>query len=466
MKELRRSSQYTPENPEIIIVGSGILGSAMAAVLARDGRRVVVVERDLKEPDRIVGELLQPGGFKALQELGLKAAVEGIDAHCVRGYVVHDIDSGSKVDLSYPNDDSGNIMTGRAFHHGRFVMGLRKLAQAEPNVTMIEATVSELMEEKGNVIGIRYKRKGQDELETLQAPLTIVADGCFSKFRKSLVKSQVSVSSHFVGTLMENCPQTKANHAELVLTPTTPVLIYQVSSHHTRVLVDVRGKLPSDLKEHVKKVSVYMPANIKGPFLEAVENNRLRSMPSSFLPPAPLLKAGVILLGDAFNMRHPLTGGGMTVALNDVIIWRNVLREKLPDVRDNEAVLQCLKNFHWQRKQNHSFVVNVLAQALYQLFSAADEHLKKLRQGCFGYFKLGGRAVDGPVELLSIVSPEPLKLIGHFFAVALYTMYSTVKSEPFYRLPLTILLCSRLLWKACTVILPLIWSEFYTAMRS
>lgn len=59
------------EDPEVIIVGAGVLGSAMAAVLARDGRRVTVVERDMKEPDRIVGELLQPGGYRALRELGL-----------------------------------------------------------------------------------------------------------------------------------------------------------------------------------------------------------------------------------------------------------------------------------------------------------------------------------------------------------------------------------------------------------
>lgn len=57
--------------PDVVIVGAGVLGSAMAAVLARDGRKVTVVERDLKEPDRIVGELLQPGGYKALKELGL-----------------------------------------------------------------------------------------------------------------------------------------------------------------------------------------------------------------------------------------------------------------------------------------------------------------------------------------------------------------------------------------------------------
>ncbi len=53
-------------------MGAGVLGSAMAAVLARDGRRVTVVERDMKEPDRIVGELLQPGGYRALRDLGLE----------------------------------------------------------------------------------------------------------------------------------------------------------------------------------------------------------------------------------------------------------------------------------------------------------------------------------------------------------------------------------------------------------
>ena len=38
----------------------------------QDGRRVRVIERDLNEPDRIVGELLQPGGYLKLIELGLQ----------------------------------------------------------------------------------------------------------------------------------------------------------------------------------------------------------------------------------------------------------------------------------------------------------------------------------------------------------------------------------------------------------
>lgn len=65
------SKQFTEDDPDVIIIGSGVAGSAMAAVLARDGRRVTVIERDMKEPDRIVGELLQPGGLRALKRLGL-----------------------------------------------------------------------------------------------------------------------------------------------------------------------------------------------------------------------------------------------------------------------------------------------------------------------------------------------------------------------------------------------------------
>lgn len=50
----------------------------------KDGRRVLLLERDLSQPDRIIGELLQPGGYLKLQELGLGECVEGIDAVKVR----------------------------------------------------------------------------------------------------------------------------------------------------------------------------------------------------------------------------------------------------------------------------------------------------------------------------------------------------------------------------------------------
>lgn len=57
---------------DIVIVGAGIVGCAAAVAFGKQGRSVVLLEKSLKEPDRIVGELLQPGGVNALEKLGMR----------------------------------------------------------------------------------------------------------------------------------------------------------------------------------------------------------------------------------------------------------------------------------------------------------------------------------------------------------------------------------------------------------
>ncbi|KAM6102271.1 squalene monooxygenase [Theristicus caerulescens] len=450
------SSQY---DPEIIIVGSGVLGSSLATVLSRDGRKVTVIERDLKEPDRIVGELLQPGGFNALRDLGLEDTVEGIDSQIVNGYIIHDRESKSEVEIPYPTYDDGRVASGRSFHHGQFIMGLRRAAMAEPNAKFIEGTVLQLLEEDDCVVGVQYKDKETGDTKELHAPLTVVADGLFSKFRKNLVSNKVTVSSHFVGCILKNAPQFKANYAELVLAKTSPVLIYQISSTETRVLVDIRGEMPKNVKEYmIENIHPQLPDHLKEPFLIAVQNDRLRTMPASFLPPSAVNKKGVLLLGDAYNIRHPLTGGGMSVVLNDVKIWRSLLQD-IPDLYEDSDVLMAKRTFYWSRKKSHSFVVNVLAQALYELFAATDDSLHQLKQACFHYFRLGGECVSGPVGLLSVLSPKPMVLIGHFFAVSLYAVYFCFKSESWITTPRAFFSSGAILYRSCSIIFPLIYSE-------
>lgn len=95
-------------------------------------------------------------------------------------------------------------------------------------------------------------------------------------------------------------------------------------------------------------------------------------MPNSFLPAAEQgghhTKEGVILLGDSWNMRHPLTGGGMTVAFNDVVLLRDLLAS-VSDFSDWKAVSRVLHKWHWKRKSLAS-MVNILSIALYDLFGA------------------------------------------------------------------------------------------------
>ena len=80
--DVRDQRRHLHHESDVVIVGAGILGCALAVALGRQGRSVLLLERSLKEPDRIVGELLQPGGVSALEKLGLRGMVFVVVPRC------------------------------------------------------------------------------------------------------------------------------------------------------------------------------------------------------------------------------------------------------------------------------------------------------------------------------------------------------------------------------------------------
>ena len=62
-----------PEAFDIVIVGGGFAGNALATVLARAGKAVLVLERSVVYRDRVRGEFIQPWGVAEARNLGLHA---------------------------------------------------------------------------------------------------------------------------------------------------------------------------------------------------------------------------------------------------------------------------------------------------------------------------------------------------------------------------------------------------------
>ncbi|EMC99120.1 hypothetical protein BAUCODRAFT_65358 [Baudoinia panamericana UAMH 10762] len=478
--EQRRSLYH---EADVVIVGAGILGCAVAVALGNQGRSVILLEKSLREPDRIVGELLQPGGVAALEKLGLRDCLEEIDAVKVFGYDV--IYYGEEVRISYPGNarEDGEEPVqksqtdemrgtkrkrpeGRSFHHGRFIQRLRQRAMETPNVTVVEAAATELVRcgFTDRIVGVEATVSGRED--AFFGDLTIIADGYASKFRKEFRKDLPVAKSKFWGLELIDAKLPMPNHGHVILGDGAPVLLYQIGTHETRALIDIPQNLPSaaveagGVKGHLKKVVLpSLPAEVRPSFEAAIDRDRLRSMPNSWLPPTTNKSSGLILLGDAMNMRHPLTGGGMTVAFNDAVLLSELLSpESVPDLADAHAVLKKMRVFHWRRKGLTS-VINILAQALYSLFAADDAQLKALQMGCFHYFKLGGNCIDGPVGLLAGIIRRPFVLFYHFFAVALYAMWIYVTSASLAIMPLRLLGSAGVFWKACVVIMPYIFSE-------
>ncbi|CAI0393535.1 unnamed protein product [Linum tenue] len=436
-----RSGGDANADADVIIVGAGVAGAALAHTLGKDGRKVHVIERDLTEPDRIVGELLQPGGYLKLIELGLQDCVEGIDAQRVFGYAL--FKDGKHTQLAYPLEKFHSDVSGRSFHNGRFIQRMREKAASLPNVRLVQGSVTSLLEENGTIKGVQYKNK-DGEQQTAYAPLTIV-----------------DVPSCFVGLVLENCDLPCANHGHVILGDPSPILFYPISSTEVRCLVDVPGqKVPSisngEMTTYLKTVvAPQIPKQIYDSFVAAVDKGNIRTMPNRSMPAAPYPTPGALLMGDAFNMRHPLTGGGMTVALSDIVVLRNLLRP-LKDLNDAPTLCKYLESFYTLRKPVAS-TINTLAGALYKVFCASpDKARQEMREACFDYLSLGGVFSSGPVSLLSGLNPRPLSLVLHFFAVAVYGVGRLLVPFPW---PKRIWIGARLILGASGIIFPIIKAE-------
>lgn len=92
-----------------------------------------------------------------------------------------------------------------------------------------------------------------------------------------------------------------------------------------------------------------VPPELYNAFIAAVDKGNIRSMPNRSMPAAPYPTPGALLIGDAFNMRHPLTGGGMTVALSDIVVLNNLL-SPLRNLNDASSLCKYLESFNTLRK--------------------------------------------------------------------------------------------------------------------
>jgi squalene monooxygenase len=489
---------------DVIIVGFGLAGASLAACFARDGLQVLCIDRDEAVRDSFKGELLQPGGVRALERLGLSSCLDAasVDAVTVEGYVVLPAvgggggggggdggggGGGGGVRLAYPPRDPATFLEqllgpaaqavadparaprGRSFHNKRLVEALRGEAlRAGASVAWGECTA--LLEEGGRAAGVRWAPRDAAAAEARGA-MVVVCDGMFSTLRGAVRARGAAAPetlSHFAGLLLRHAPGRPPlpapGHGHVVLVTPSPVLFYQISSSETRCLVDLpphAGASEAALARYLEAtVAPQLPGGLRGAFLAALREApagaaaALRTAPCKALARgarAPAL-AGVVLLGDAASMRHPLTGGGMTVALGDVErLWRARRAAAAAAAAAahaprggrgaGDALRAAAAAFHRQRR---GFTISVLANALHAVFTAPEGGgaRDELRAACLAYLGRGGACAAGPIGLLAGLSPSPWVLLLHFFAVACCAGLRGVAT-------------------GCRILLPILWREVW-----
>jgi squalene monooxygenase len=406
---------------DVCIVGAGIAGSSLAAVIGRKGFHIALIDRRWNEPNEIIGELLQPGGVEKLKEMGLEEALEGIDAQPIRGYAMRLQDNWLTID--YKQEEGFLPLSGFGFRYGRFVQNLRQLCRKSGSIDCIQGNVEEIIQDRHKVHGVRIRNGG--DTENLFARLTIICQGSQSSLGKSLNKSRTEIKGFMLGLILKGCNLPYEHYGHIILADPAPILSYPVGKDKIRVLIDFPKDVPSLKAEArtqylLEKILPQMPVELQEGFERAVREGGHKAKATSLLASRPIIKKGILLLGDSLNMRHPITGGGMTVAFTDV----KALADKLQrpgDLDEQNIMKEIVQEFYRDRHQENASI-NILAYALYCIFRHG-----LLKRACFNYLREGGVNAYEPMSILSGTSRNRITLFKHFFAVAVYALLHRVK---------------------------------------
>ena len=166
-------------DPDVLIVGAGPAGAVAAALLARAGARVRIVDRAVFPRDKLCGDTVNPGTVAMLKRLRLAQSIDTCGL-AVEGMRVSG-GNGVVVEGRYPGGVTGRALLRRHFDWMLLQDAMAAGAQFEPGVAVRHAIV-----EEGRVAGVRL-----GDGCTLRATVTIAADG-----RRSTLAFGLGLAAH------------------------------------------------------------------------------------------------------------------------------------------------------------------------------------------------------------------------------------------------------------------------------
>ena len=160
---------------DVIVIGAGPAGSAAGALLAEQGLRVVVLERE-KFPRYHIGESLLPFTCFPLKRLGLLDRMRQSDF--VKKYSVQFVSPSGKASQPFYFASRYETEVAQTWQvlRSEFDLMLMENARAKGAQVLEEVTVRELIQEDGRTLGVKADSKSRQALE-FRAPMTLDCSG-------------------------------------------------------------------------------------------------------------------------------------------------------------------------------------------------------------------------------------------------------------------------------------------------
>lgn len=169
---------------EVLIVGAGPAGAALALALARLGREVLVVERSRFPRDKPCGDCLNPGAVAELERLGIAARLRAALApQPLRGWYVEAPD-GRAFRATFGKIADGSRIEGWAVRRRDFDAELVSQAVGAGARVSFGLHVIDVVRERGRAVGV-VCREGASTGK-IRARFIVAADGLRSVVQRRL----------------------------------------------------------------------------------------------------------------------------------------------------------------------------------------------------------------------------------------------------------------------------------------
>jgi 2-polyprenyl-6-methoxyphenol hydroxylase-like FAD-dependent oxidoreductase len=341
---------------DVAIVGGGVAGATIGAVLARAGLGAIVIEREAEFRDKVRGEGIHPWGYREARRLGLEpafAAAGAVELPVWQTYTNQIPD-----EPSLWADDPTNGLPEVTVYHPALQNALLSYAEDQGACILRPAQAIGVRPGPAPTIAIRVG----DRVQEISARLIIGADGRTSQVRKWIgARTETDPMHHLFGgarlvgahlpehathgTTFSGCrmftfPQGGGYARAYLLGQPDLLKPLQGTAHRQRYVDLCASLLPSAMLDNATPV---------GP---------IAFFPNNDIWSSQLAADHVVLIGDAAGANDPSVGQGLSLVFRDV----RTLRDLLLTERD------------WSR------AVQSFAEQRHAYFSVLREHAKWLGQ--------------------------------------------------------------------------------------
>ncbi|GLZ29257.1 monooxygenase [Lentzea sp. NBRC 105346] len=350
---------------DVLICGAGAGGLSLAHFLSRQGRRVLVVDKQSRPRDQHKGELLQPRSVQLLSAAGLIEPLTRQGSRTVNRLVCRTAHDAELVDLDF------GLLDG-PFNYGllHFYRDFREVLGAELAADYRQGTKVEglLRSSDGRVTGARLACGTE-----VSAALTVACDGPRSRLRAGIPSSQRRYGHQLAAFELTGVPELGTDMT-MYLTSAGLRLLFGMPGGRARLYVQLpvnrfRDIGRAGLADWITTLLREVPA------LSKVESPLRANMHSVQVLPAWRASVsawqvpGMVLLGDAAHTVHPVVGQGMNAAIGDAWSLASIL--STVDVLTPGAVDSVAARYEAERRPVMAYVAR-LSHVLARLFTTTS----------------------------------------------------------------------------------------------